>query len=270
MQGKEKEITFGLNIVNFGARTYNPTIGRFNRIDRFSEKYLGLSTYHYGANNPINTVDINGDSLMIFKNGTYIMTIDNGRKETTGFNQQSRIGKDGKEIYTGAQNFSFNDYADDMAGIKSGELTLRFVSNDEINNAMMESGVMEQDNKDNAWSYIERESRPKGNEVILSDGKSSGKMDYQNITQRNYNSLNVIDGVAYNNPYYGNFLWGQGGKQLGFSYNTLKTAAHLNNAFNSRSDNPGKPYRVLDSPGDQRAIRNGYNYWIKKPAGLYR
>ena len=50
------------------------------------------------------------------------------------------------------------------------------VRNDEINSAMVESGVMEQGNRDNAWSYIERESRPKGNEGILSDGKSSGKM----------------------------------------------------------------------------------------------
>ena len=129
---------------------------------------------------------------------------------------------------------------------------------------------MEQGNRDNAWSYIERESRPKGNEGILSDGKSSGKMDYQNITQRNYNSLNVVDGVAYNNPDYGNFLWGQGGKQLGFSYGTLRAASHVNNAFNSGSDNPGKQYHVLDSPGDQRAIRNGYNYWIRKPRGLHR
>lgn len=103
--------------------------------------------------------------------------------------------------------------------------------------------------------------------VFLSDRKSTGKMDYQNITQRNYNSLN---GVAYNNPDYGNFLWGQGGKQLGFSYGILRAASHINNAFNDGSDNPGKPYHVLDSPGDQRAIRNGYNYWIRKPRGLHR
>jgi hypothetical protein len=157
-----------------------------------------------------------------------------------------------------------------MAGIKSGALKLRFVTNEEINSAMTESGVMEQKNRANAWSYIERESRPKGNEGILSSGKSSGKMDYQNITQRNFNSLNIIEGVAYNNPDYGNFLWGQGGKLLGFSYGTLTKAAHLNNAVNSRSDNPGKPYHVLDSPGDQRAIKHGYNYWIRKPKGLHR
>jgi hypothetical protein len=214
---------------------------------------------------------MNGDSLVLFKNGSYVATIDNGRKEITGFNQQSRIGKDGKEIFTGAQSFGFNDYADDMAGIKSGDLKLRFVSNDEINGMMSRSGVMEQGNRDNAWSYIERESRLKGDESILS-GKSSGKMDYQNYTNEypKYNSLNIIGGTAYNNADYGNFLWGQGGKQLGFSYGTLRAASHVNNAFNSRSDNPTIPYSVWDSPGDQRAIRNGYNYWIRKPRGLHR
>jgi len=158
-----------------------------------------------------------------------------------------------------------------MADIKSGTLKLRFVSNGEINGAMIESGVMDQGNRHNAWPYLERESRIKGDEGILSDGKSSGKMDYQNITQRNYNSLNIIEGVAYNNPDYGNFLWGQGGKQLGFSYGTLKAASHTNNAFNSRSDNKsGLPYHILDSPGDQRAIKNGHNYWIRKPKAQHR
>ncbi|SMD45748.1 RHS repeat-associated core domain-containing protein [Aquiflexum balticum DSM 16537] len=44
---------------------YDPAIGRFNRIDRFSEKYYGLSPYQYGANNPIKYIDINGDSIVV-------------------------------------------------------------------------------------------------------------------------------------------------------------------------------------------------------------
>lgn len=63
MQGHEKDLTFGLNRVNFGARSYNPTIGRFDRIDQFSTKYDSFSPFQYGANNPVRFVDINGDSL---------------------------------------------------------------------------------------------------------------------------------------------------------------------------------------------------------------
>ena len=270
MQGKESQKTFGLNRISFGARTVNPTTGVFDRLDRFADKYHNLSPYSAFGGNPLMFTDMNGDSLVLFKNGTYTSTIDDGKGEITGFNQESTVDKDGNETFTGGQSFSFNDYEDDMAGIKSGTLTLRVVNDDEIRSIMTKSGVMKQANRESQWSFIERESRPLGDEGILSDSKSSGYMDYQNFTQRNFNSLNIVNGVAYNNPDYGNFLWGQGGKQLGFSYSTLRVSSHVNNAFNSRSDNPTIPYRILDSSGDQRAIKNGYNYWIKKPKGLHR
>lgn len=64
MQGKEKESTFGLNRINFGARTYNPTIGRFDRIDPLAEKYQSISLYTYTANNPIINIDPNGKEII--------------------------------------------------------------------------------------------------------------------------------------------------------------------------------------------------------------
>lgn len=94
-------------------------------------------------------------------------------------------------------------------------------------------------------------------------------MDFPNyVNKDNFGSLNILGGVAYNNSDYGNFLWGQAGKRMGFSFQTLKIAAHVNNAVNSPTDNPNQPYHILDSEGDQRAIKNGYNYWIRKPKGL--
>jgi RHS repeat-associated protein len=48
--GKELLTDHGVNIYDYGQRMYDPVIGRFNRIDRFSEKYYGLSPYQYGAN----------------------------------------------------------------------------------------------------------------------------------------------------------------------------------------------------------------------------
>ncbi len=61
----ESEEEFDLVNINFGQRTYNPTIGRFDKMDRFSEKYYPFSNYSYGANNPINFVDVNGDSIVV-------------------------------------------------------------------------------------------------------------------------------------------------------------------------------------------------------------
>ncbi len=60
MQGKEKEITFGLNIINFGARVYNPTIGRWDKVDPLAEKVFRVSPYAYANSNPPNMIDKDG------------------------------------------------------------------------------------------------------------------------------------------------------------------------------------------------------------------
>ncbi len=52
---------------DYGQRQYLPDIGRFNRLDRFSEKYFDKSVYSYAANNPIKYIDIMGDSIVIPK-----------------------------------------------------------------------------------------------------------------------------------------------------------------------------------------------------------
>ena len=63
--GKEYDAKKGLNWYDYGARHYDAALGRFTTNDRFSEKYHSLSPYQYRANNPVNTIDINGDSLLI-------------------------------------------------------------------------------------------------------------------------------------------------------------------------------------------------------------
>lgn len=50
---------------DYGARMYNPNIGRFNGVDRFAEKYQSATPYHYTLNNPILFIDVNGDSIII-------------------------------------------------------------------------------------------------------------------------------------------------------------------------------------------------------------
>jgi len=63
--GKELNEEFDLDWYSYGAREYDPQIGRFFTQDRFAEKYLEFSPYQYGANNPIKYIDVNGDSLWI-------------------------------------------------------------------------------------------------------------------------------------------------------------------------------------------------------------
>ena len=70
--GKELDRKGGLGWYDYGARMYDAALGRFMKTDRFSEKYVSLSPYQYGANNPVNNIDVNGDSVWYTRNGDIV------------------------------------------------------------------------------------------------------------------------------------------------------------------------------------------------------
>jgi RHS repeat-associated protein len=54
----------GLEWMDYGARMYDAQIGRFFTQDRFAEKIYSQSLFQYAANDPINSIDLNGDSVV--------------------------------------------------------------------------------------------------------------------------------------------------------------------------------------------------------------
>ena len=63
--GKEDQsLDFGAAYVDFGARQYSPALNRWLTIDPLSEQFYGTSPYAFCNNNPVNYVDVDGESLL--------------------------------------------------------------------------------------------------------------------------------------------------------------------------------------------------------------
>lgn len=60
LQNKEFTDGTGLEDYDYGARLYDPQLGRWHAVDRHAAKYENFSLYGFVFNNPINKIDPNG------------------------------------------------------------------------------------------------------------------------------------------------------------------------------------------------------------------
>ncbi|MDP2359972.1 MAG: RHS repeat-associated core domain-containing protein, partial [bacterium] len=76
--GKPLDLTFGLQAMNYGARFYDPRLGRWWQRDPLAEEYASISPYLAMNNNPVSLVDPDGRSTQVLEDGTVVNVFDDG------------------------------------------------------------------------------------------------------------------------------------------------------------------------------------------------
>ncbi|MDO4200498.1 MAG: RHS repeat-associated core domain-containing protein, partial [Clostridia bacterium] len=94
---KELDRENGLDWYDSQARMYDPMIGRTTSLDPKAEKYYSISPYAWCANNPINNIDLNGDTIIFKENQTIFYYMKVG--DSYGFYDANGKKYDGKNSF---------------------------------------------------------------------------------------------------------------------------------------------------------------------------
>jgi RHS repeat-associated protein len=100
--GKEYQDELGLNMYDYGARNYDPALGRWMNMDPLAEKYVNISTYGYCLNNPIIFVDPNGKEVVAHDKDAQDLIL-NALTELLGANHGFSFNKKGVMKHSGSK-----------------------------------------------------------------------------------------------------------------------------------------------------------------------
>ncbi len=197
--GKEMDRMHGLNMLDYGARWYDPTIGRWGVVDQLAEKYLQLSPYVYVADNPIKSIDPDGKRILVIGTPAYQRQVYSHLQSLTSQKLIFRAGADGsgRIVFSGTPSGS-KKYGTDLVGrlIKDKHNIRIGASLDDGNHTYYDNNKAAiGKEKGGSGSSIEYNPDQKGESIVNADG-STGRSPQSGLAHELGHALLGIDGKA--------------------------------------------------------------------------
>lgn len=259
---KDDEAKGAGNSYDFGNRIFDPRLGRFLTLDRFSSEFADFSPYIYAANSPIISIDINGDSAYRFNSqGKFISKVADGNDFWSV--EIARTNNQGQFLNVMA-SVPLNDQENDPANMeyltqKYGNTAtiIHIKTEKDVKGLMEKSGVTSEFPRNNKWVYAGLTGHQEMDywSTYLTTESESGGLAQQDAYSDKGGGFFIFIGTnkAYNSMDGGNYLWAAGMKNLGFSEEQARIGAHANQYIFGHPDTG-----MFDAPSDQQAISDAF------------